>query len=138
MWRNLVHDILEEFASHATDRHAKRDFAYRLRTVQPEERDPWRHMRKLALKRRRLLRARVEVAQSRPPCPTCGEKVERLGTTGTPPKYCTRQCMQTAKRRRFEERHGKAIAKDEMRTHRNAKAGDASDVHRLSTPERTT
>lgn len=107
MWLRLHRDILEEFAALSSLGYHSRDFAYRLRVIVPAPLDPWAKARKLILKRRRLLRARVEVAAARPPCPNCGGAVERLGTTGTPPKYCSRKCMQTAKRKRFE---GKQVA----------------------------
>lgn len=106
MWIDLQIGILEEFAERSADGHAKRDFAYRLRSVEPAEPlDAWARERKLILKSRRLKRARVEVAAARPPCPHCGGEVERVGTTGTPPKYCTPKCMQAAKFARWAEKN---------------------------------
>lgn len=115
MWIDLQIGILEEFAERSADGHAKRDFAYRLRSVEPAEPlDAWARERKLILKSRRLKRARVEVAAARPPCPHCGGEVERVGTTGTPPKYCTPKCMQAAKFARWaaKNRPAKTAARD--------------------------
>lgn len=115
MWVNLQIGILEEFAERSADGHANRDFAYRLRTVEPKEApDAWALQRERTMKRRRLLRARVEVASARPPCPQCLGPVERLGTTGTPPKFCSHKCMQAAKFARWaaKNRPAKTDARD--------------------------
>lgn len=111
MWVDLQIGILEEFAERSADGYATRDFAYRLRTVEPKEApDAWALQRERAMKRRRLLRARVEVASARPPCPQCGGPVERLGTTGTPPKFCSHKCMQAAKFARWAAKNRPAKA----------------------------
>lgn len=105
MWIDLGRGILQEFAERAADGHAKRDFAYRLRIVEPRDaRDQFEKRREMIGKHRRLLARRVLIAAVRPPCPQCGGPVMRLGTTGKLPKYCSRKCMQTAKRLAFEAR----------------------------------
>jgi len=103
MWIDLGMHILQEFAERSARCHGERDFAYRLRIVEPRDpRDQFEKRREMIGKHRRLLARRVATAAVRPPCPQCGGAVTRLGTTGTLPKYCTAECMRTAKRLRFE------------------------------------
>lgn len=107
MWIDLGRGILEEFAAVRGDFHHydRRDFAYRLRVVLPKEpRDRWERAREMARKHARLMRVRLRIAAGRPPCPVCGGPVERLGTTGTLPKYCAAKCMRKAKRDAFNAR----------------------------------
>lgn len=107
MWLDLHRGILEEFASLSEENHHTRDFSYRLRVVEPwaNEGDPWRLQRRRQSKRARLLSRREALAGTRPPCPHCGGPVERMGTTGTLPKYCTPKCMRAAKVARWREKH---------------------------------
>ena len=109
MWVHLARDILREFASFSGIG-IDRDFAYRLRVVEPwgNDHDPWRLQRRRQLKTDRLRRQRIEIAAARPPCPGCGAKVERLGTTGTPPIYCTHECMRRTKFNRWYARQKEA------------------------------
>jgi hypothetical protein len=59
------------------------------------------------------LRRQPEVVarrESRPPCPHCGAKVERVSERkqggGTSPTYCSPKCMRAARFARWYAKHG--------------------------------
>lgn len=113
MWIDLKRHILEEFAAFSACSRAgmNRDFYYRLRVVERSEpRDRWALAKQRANKHRRLMRARTVIAAVRPPCPHCSGPVIRLGTTGTPPRYCSEKCMRAAKFKRWYDSHVRRAA----------------------------
>lgn len=63
-----------------------------------------------AAEQRNAMRLRADrrgtKAATRPPCPHCNGKVERVGKTGKIPTYCTSKCMRAARWARWYEKHG--------------------------------
>lgn len=59
-----------------------------------------------AAKREHRQAARRARAALRPPCPHCGAKVERVGTSAKIPTHCSRKCTNAARWARWYAKHG--------------------------------
>lgn len=116
-WENLAEDLAEEFGVLSKpDRDGPRVTA-----------DQWQHYRAryllngwpLEYQRMKAKRARdrAQRAAQRPPCPHCGDPVNRESKRGTAklPTYCSDKCMRAAKWARWWDAN-----KDERNARRRA------------------
>ncbi|HET9045069.1 MAG TPA: hypothetical protein VFN70_18065 [Burkholderiales bacterium] len=121
-WR--VESFLAEVEANIRERRraARQDYYVRVR-LRPDVR-----ARENAETSARRIRARLERAAARPPCPHCGAPVERLGRTAKIPMYCSTKCAESARRRTWWERNKDARNAARRKTTRGSSRASLSNT----------